>query len=161
MAWQILSSYSVQFCSSPGLYNAGLYTCPPMLSPKPRPLLVKIIWLILGSDLETCWHYAFVVQLRFDRSSHFTASICLCRYSVAAKLLEGLKIFQAKAADADVKEAKPEGMSGKQAKRQAKAAARQSIYVEGAEQIVRISMPSKGFLKAHYIEEFDALVSAC
>ena len=81
------------------------------------------------------------------------------RHSLAARLLEGLKAFQARAADADSKETKPEGVSGKQAKRQAKAAAKQSIYVEGAEQIVRIALPSKSFLKAHYMEDFEALVS--
>lgn len=82
------------------------------------------------------------------------------RYSVAARLLEGLQVFQARAADADSKDPRPEGMSGKQAKRQAKAAAKQSIYVEGAEQIVRIAMPSNGFLKAHYMEDFEALVKS-
>ena len=82
----------------------------------------------------------------------------LCRYSFAAKLLEGLKIFQAKAADAESKDARPEGMSGKQAKRHAKAAVKQSIYVEGAEQIIRMAMPSTGFLKAHYMDDFESLV---
>lgn len=77
---------------------------------------------------------------------------------MAAKLLEGLKVFQARKADENSKEVRPEGLSGKQAKRQAKAAAKQSIYVEGAEQIVRIAMPATSFLKAHYMEEFEALV---
>lgn len=80
---------------------------------------------------------------------------------MASQLLQGLRLYQARAASPESKEPRPEGVSGKQAKKQAKAAARQSVYVEGAEEIVRVSMPSKSFLKAHYMEDFDALVRNC
>ncbi len=67
-----------------------------------------------------------------------------------------------KATAADPKDAaaaaSTEGLSGKQVKKQARAAARKAVFVEGAEQLMRVRVPSGHILKAYYVEELDALV---
>lgn len=68
-----------------------------------------------------------------------------------------------KATAADPKDAggaaSTEGLSGKQVKKQARALARKAIFVEGAEQIIRLRVPKEHIMKAYYSEELDALVA--
>lgn len=85
----------------------------------------------------------------------------MTRFSFAAHVLEGLHMFKATAADAKDTgtAASTEGLSGKQVKKQARAAAKKAIFVEGAEQLIRVRIPKAYVMKAYYSEDFDSLVN--
>lgn len=87
------------------------------------------------------------------------------RLAVSAKLLKGLLIFKVLPLNEDKKDGKNESKppspqrSGKQERKLARQANRQRIHIEGAEDLVRVPLPSVSIEGAHYYHELEYLVS--
>lgn len=82
------------------------------------------------------------------------------RFAVAGRLLAGLHVYKAQPAGKEKANGSPlPARSGKQERRLAKAAAKQQIHIEGAEQLARYRLPRSSVEGAHFYHELELLVT--